>query len=301
MKLRIVFAIIISMLLVGLTACGKADNMIIDSTTTTEENMIADDTDSTTTTEDNVITDEVDSTTTNEDNVITNEADSTTITENTEPQINTEFSMSKKNYEGLNYWLYTPSNAKDNMPLIIYLHGGSGKGDDLDLITNVDGFPKYIKEGTLSADAYIVFPQCPSDQNGWNVLSAKIEELINYTCNEFSINTDKISITGHSMGGAGTWTLALSNPNLFYKIAPMSGSVKTNDTNLEKLSAIPVWAFVGGNEKSTTIDSIKAIVESLKNIGADAQITILEGATHFEVPSIAYLDKTLNIIEWLIE
>lgn len=274
MKSRIFLAIMISMLLVGLTACCRSDDMIINDT---------------------------DSTTTIGDNMITDGTDSTTITEDAELPQKAEASMLKKSYEDLNYWLYTPSDAREDMPLIVYLHGGSGKGDDLDLLTRGEGFPKYIKEGTLSADAYIIFPQCPSDQNGWNGLSAKIEELIYYICDEFSINTAKISITGHSMGGAGTWTLALSNPDLFYKIAPMSGSVMVSDANNEKLSTLPVWAFVGGNEKSTTIDSTKAIIEALKSIGADAQITVLEGAGHFDVPSVVYLDKTIHIIEWLIE
>ena len=47
----------------------------------------------------------------------------------------------------LKYWLYTPSDPTENMPLIVYLHGGSGKGDDLELITAVDGFPKYLRGG----------------------------------------------------------------------------------------------------------------------------------------------------------
>lgn len=274
MKSRVFFIIIISILLVALTSCGKTNRSFIDN---------------------------MDFTTTTEDNMTDSTENPTSTPEDMELSQNTEASMVKKSHEGLNYWLYTPSNAKENMPLIIYLHGGSGKGDDLELITSIDGLPQYIKKGTLSADAYIVFPQCPSTQNGWNALTAKIEELIYYTCNEFSIDTNKISITGHSMGGAGTWTLALSNPDLFYKIAPMSGSVIINDTDIEKLFSLSVWAFVGENERSTTIDNTKAIIDILKSLGADAQITILEGATHFEVPSVGYLDKTLNIIEWLIE
>lgn len=214
---------------------------------------------------------------------------------------NAESSMVKKNYGGLNYWLYTPQNASENMPLIVYFHGGSGKGEDLNLITNVDGLPKYIKEGTLSVDAYMVFPQCPTDQTGWNNLLTKIEELIYYICDEFSINSDRISATGHSMGGAGTWKIALSNPDLFYKIAPMSGSITTNDIAIQKLSSLIVWAFVGENEKSDVIDSTKTIIDALISKGAKAQFTVVEGASHFEVPEKVYLDKTLNIIEWLID
>jgi len=48
----------------------------------------------------------------------------------------------------LGYWLYTPENAGDEeLPLIVYLHGGNGKGDDLSLITAADGFPKYLQNG----------------------------------------------------------------------------------------------------------------------------------------------------------
>lgn len=292
MKSNIKLLVVISMLLVLLCACNNPNQKFIngkeDYTTSIDDEKPTDNA------TDSVIT-------TDDESTVEDTEDSTLTTEDTELSQSTIFSMVKKSHEGLNYWLYTPANAKAGMPLIVYLHGGSGKGNDLNLLTDVDGFPKYIKEGTLSADAYIVFPQCPSEQNGWNALSAKIEELIHYTCNEFSINTNKISITGHSMGGAGTWTLALSNPDLYYKIAPMSGSVKTDDETAQKLLSLSVWAFVGGAERSTTIDSTRAIIDALISKGADAQFTVLEGAAHFEVPAAAYLDKTLNIIEWLID
>lgn len=42
----------------------------------------------------------------------------------------------------LNYYLYTPENSAEGMPLIVYLHGGSGKGRSLSLLTDVDGFPQ---------------------------------------------------------------------------------------------------------------------------------------------------------------
>ena len=210
-------------------------------------------------------------------------------------------SMMKYTYNGLNYWLYTPSNATDDMPLIVYLHGGSGKGDDLELITGVEGFPKYIKDGILSADSYIIFPQCPSDQKGWNTLSTKIANLIRYVCDKFVINTEKISLTGHSMGGTGTWSIALANPNLFYKIAHMSGSVTVNDMNVKKLSRISVWAFVGDDDKIVSPDTSIRIVDELKRIGADAKITVFKSATHFDVPAFGYLDIDINIVKWLIE
>ena len=49
----------------------------------------------------------------------------------------------------LGYLLYTPQNATDGMPMIVYLHGGSGKGSDTALLTANEGFPKYLADGRL--------------------------------------------------------------------------------------------------------------------------------------------------------
>lgn len=40
----------------------------------------------------------------------------------------------------LNCWLYTPENAVENMPLIVYLHSSTGKGDDPNVLLSSDGF-----------------------------------------------------------------------------------------------------------------------------------------------------------------
>lgn len=76
-----------------------------------------------------------------------------------------------------NYYLYTPENAKENLPLILYLHGGSGKPTapevDLTLLTAGDGLPKFTKDGQVKPSSYIVFPQLPYGKSGWR-MSKKI-------------------------------------------------------------------------------------------------------------------------------
>ena len=214
------------------------------------------------------------------------------------PTQEVEASMTQQAYNGLNYWLYTPANPTANMPLIVYLHGGSGKGEDLNLLTDVDGFPQYVKSGRVSCNAYIIFPQCPSSQKGWKTMGGKIEALIKHTCSTYELNTHRVSLTGHSMGGTGTWTLALDKPDLFYKIAPMSGSVTVSDSNLEKLSGIPVWAVVGDKDKIVSPDTSIAMIDALQQTGANAKITVWEGADHFDVPGLGYLST--DVISWLI-
>ena len=126
----------------------------------------------------------------------------------------------------------------------------------------------------------------------------KVKSLISYTCSTYNLNANKVSLTGHSMGGTGTWTLALDNPELFYKIAPMSGSVTMSDSNLAKLSSVPVWAVVGDNDKIVSPDTSIAMIDALKQNGANARITVLEGADHFAVPGLGYLGT--DVVSWLI-
>ena len=188
------------------------------------------------------------------------------------------------------------------MPLIVYLHGGSGKGDDLELITAVDGFPKYLRDGQLGdVRAYVIIPQLPSSQKGWANGAAAVYELIQVTVSKFGIDEENISLTGHSMGGTGTWNLALSYPTLFARIAPLSGSVRVQPEYIEKLKNIPVWAFVGSADTIVPPDSSMEFVAALKEAGGNAGITIFGDADHFTVPSLTYLDKDIDLISWLTD
>lgn len=204
--------------------------------------------------------------------------------------------------ESFQYWLYTPGNPTENMPLIVYLHGGSGKGSDLSLITGVEGFPKYLQTGQLGdLRAYVIMPQLPADQKGWPGAGSSLMQLISHMETTYGVDPDNISLTGHSMGGTGTWSVALSYPTTFARIAPLSGSVRNNDLNLKKLKDIPVRAFVGSAD--TIVDPAASVefVAALQDQGSDAQLVNFSGASHFDVPALTYLDTSLGLLDWLID
>lgn len=203
--------------------------------------------------------------------------------------------------DSMRYWLYTPANPTDDMPLIVYLHGGSGKGDDLNLITAVDGFPKYLQDGTLGdVRAYVLIPQLSSNQRGWAESSDSVYALIQSIVSAYAIHAENISLTGHSMGGTGTWNLAAMHPELFSRIAPLSGSVRVTETTIQALRDTPVWAFVGSADTIVSPDSSRQMIEAIQQAGGSAKLTVFDGADHFSVPSLTYLDQTIDLIDWLI-
>ena len=211
----------------------------------------------------------------------------------------------KKQYSAdgitMNYWLHTPRNATANMPLIVYLHGGSGKGDDLDLITAVDGFPKYLQDGQIAPNAYVIIPQLSSSYKGWG--GPAITDLvltISSVQAQYQIDANRISLTGHSMGGTGVWSVALGNADLFSAIAPLSGSVTLSDANIQTLSNMPVWAVVGAADTIVDPQSSIDFIAALSQVNEKALITTLAGVDHFTVPSSTYLATDFDIISWLI-
>lgn len=210
-------------------------------------------------------------------------------------------STSTSQIETFRYWLYTPKNPVENMPLIVYLHGSSGKGDDLNILMNEDGFPQYLKNGQLGdVPAYILIPQLPAEKRGWASVSQSVYQLISETVSTYQIDSDNISLTGHSMGGTGTWNLAAQYPQMFARIAPLSGSARGQAAQLEALKEIPVWAFVGSDDTVILPEYSENAVSELNALGGNAQITIFEGADHFAVPSQTYLDPSISLVNWLI-
>ena len=202
--------------------------------------------------------------------------------------------------ENINYWLFTPANATENMPLIVYLHGGSGKGNDINTLT-ANGFCMWVSEGRFDdTPAYILFPQLTTSYKGWPNNRTGVRDLITEIVRTCAIDRENISLVGHSMGGTGAYNLAAAYPSLFARVMPMSGSVTDTERNRTALSQMPLWAIVGSADTIVSPDTSIEFVAALQETGADAQITILEGATHFDVPERAFLDEDLDIVGWLI-
>ena len=204
------------------------------------------------------------------------------------------------NNQTINYWLYTPANPTQESPILVYLHGGSGKGDDLNILLN-NGFPKFLHDGDLvNPNAYVIIPQVPSNITGWANLSTCVRDLVISVTDSYHLNKTKISITGHSMGGTGVWSIALRFPKLFTKIAPLSGSIKLTDENLATLSQSDIWAVVGSEDKIVDPQSSIDFIEALNKSGNNSRVSVIDGYTHFDVPNV-YLDDNFGLTKWLLE
>ena len=200
--------------------------------------------------------------------------------------------------ESLAYWLYTPEAPCPGMPLVVYLHGGSGKGSDLSLLLEADSLPRFLQQGQLAPAAYVVMPQLPRDCTGWTDRQTALLALVDHLVSQHQLDNRRVSLTGHSMGGTGTWAVALDHPQRFSAIAPLSGSVRMTREALQSLTSLPVWAVVGAKDTIVPPEASMRFVDALARVNGDCRCTVLPEADHFAVPAV-YLDQNTGLLDWL--
>ena len=104
-------------------------------------------------------------------------------------------------------------------PLIIYLHGGSHRGENLKLLYGY-GIPDQIYRGR-EFPFIIAAPQCQINHR-WST-DDWFEDFFDELCAKYRIDGRRVYLTGLSLGGSGTWYLAGKYPDIFAAIAPISG------------------------------------------------------------------------------
>ncbi len=179
----------------------------------------------------------------------------------------------------LQYLLYLPAdyeNSEKKFPLVLFLHGAGERGNDLELVKR-NGPPKLVEEGK-DFPFILVSPQCPS-QTRWNYQTQSLITLLDEIESEYRVDKSRIYVTGLSMGGQGTWTLALAQPNRFAAIAPVCGW--TDSWEVCKISHLPVWVFHGAKDDIVPVTESQLMVDALKKCGADEiKFTIYPDANH---------------------
>src|SRR5262245_53750329 len=124
------------------------------------------------------------------------------------------------------YLLFLPkgyeAKGRKRWPLMLFLHGAGERGTNLSKVT-VHGPPKIVKNRP-DFPFILVSPQCPEGEVWSNdTLLALLDEVIR----KHKVDTNRIYLTGLSMGGYGTWSLGIRYPDGFAAIAPICGGGET--------------------------------------------------------------------------
>lgn len=200
-----------------------------------------------------------------------------------------------KKPEKYKYLLYLPkeySATKTAYPLVIYLHGSSLRGQDLNKL-KAYGLPELVEKGH-NFEFIIASPQCP-DGKFWST-DNWLDSLYADLTTHYRIDPKRIYLTGISMGGYGAWQTAIDHPDMFAAVMPLCGGLD-DATQVCRIKDIPVWTFHGTADDVVPIAETERIVKQLETCKGRVKFTRLENKGH----GIQYIYEDATLYNWLLK
>jgi predicted peptidase len=219
-----------------------------------------------------------------------------------------------KNEKGdsLNYRMLSPDyDTMRKYPLVIFLHGSGERGSDNEAqlkwgVMNFAGDQMMIMH-----PAIVIAPQCPLNI-GWSNFSRTPNStemhlgdtpskpmdlligLIHELIKKAPIDTNRIYITGLSMGGFGTYDAIERYPDLFAAAIPVCGGGDVSKA--ATIAHIPIWIVHGAEDAAVNPLYATTMLDALMKAGAHPGFTFYPEVGHFSWLG-AYSDPL--IVEWL--
>jgi predicted peptidase len=203
--------------------------------------------------------------------------------------------IGREGIDYLGYLLFLPytyyHDQTKNWPLILFLHGMGERGSDIELVKNA-GIPKLL-EKEANFPFVVVSPQCPENRY---CIPTIIKQLLVNVSTELRVDSNKIYLTGLSMGGYGTWFTALEYPDLFAAIAPICGG--GDPFRACSLRDLQVWAFHGAKDTTVSPDESKNMADSIKKCGGNVKFTLYPELEH-DCWTVTY--ENAELYNWFLE
>jgi beta-galactosidase len=228
------------------------------------------------------------------------------------------------------YYLPEGYDSTKKYPVLVYLHGAGSRGEDNKGQIRND---KHIFN-TLLGEEYInnpdtqcimIAPQLPRyndkenryidrawSQGSYNYnevtpyeYAKHVHDIIVKVTEQYNGDTDRIYISGQSMGGYGCWYLAATYPEMFAAAVGLCGAGPIDADGAGKMAEqnMAAWAFHG--DKDTTVPTKGSIemIDALKDFGAtNAHLTIMPDYEHdIEHDVFTLIGKQQGIYEWLFK
>jgi len=215
--------------------------------------------------------------------------------------------------ETMPYRLYRPKlEPGKKYPLVLFLHGSSGSGaDNESQLLRANMFGSLVWALPKNQERHPCFILAPQSQVNWppvKLVPDKLPEIlpgIGAGCRQAveiveellakePIDSARIYVTGHSMGGAGTWTLVSLRPDLFAAGVPVAG--RANLSEVGRAAEVPIWDFHGLKDDVEPVLTSRAILATLQAAGGKPLYTEYEDVEHNSF-MWAYTEPAL--VDWL--
>jgi predicted peptidase len=163
-------------------------------------------------------------------------------------------------------------------PLILFLHGLGESGADGDKQVRV-GLGPAIRKRQKTFDFITVFPQ--SQKRTWQASSEdgkRAMAILEEVERDYRVDQHREYLTGLSMGGYGTWSLAIQYPDHWAAIAPICCG--GNPAKVAAIKDVPCWCFHGAADPTVPVSQSRKMIQALRQAGGDPKYTEYPGVGH---------------------
>jgi predicted peptidase len=182
------------------------------------------------------------------------------------------------------------------VPVILFLHGaGETKGGQKQPVEV--GIGPAVKKRAKTFPAIVIIPQ--AETRGWQASGPNAKRalaMLADVAKEYKTDPNRVYLTGLSMGGFGTWSLAAAHPDRWAAIVPVCGG--GDPKAAEKIKDIPTWVFHGDQDNAVPVQRSRDMVAALKAAGGHPKYTEYPGVGHNSWDK-AY--NTDDLWTWLFE
>lgn len=217
--------------------------------------------------------------------------------------------------ETFQYRLMKPPKVEKGKqyPLVIFLHGAGERGQDNKL--QLLYFPTQMAQPAWREKfpCYLLAPQCrndkrwvevdwssPNDPTTPETPGAQLKavmKMIETTLAEEQVDRSRIYLTGLSMGGFGSFDLAIRKPEWFAAVAPICGGADTS--KISAIKDIPTWIIHGDKDSVVPVERSHSAVAALKAAGSAPKYQELPGVDHNSWTP-GYRDEN-GVIPWMFQ
>ncbi len=194
--------------------------------------------------------------------------------------------------KGLNAAVYLPRgyDPSRGWPLIVFLHGSGESGTDGSRQL-AQGLPRELVWSPQAWPFIVVMPQKASEDEEWELYDAAVMTLLAEVRREYSVDPERIVLTGLSQGGHGTWVLGARHPAVWAALVPVCGYGAarreapgvfggTADELAAEVKDLPIWAFHGEADDIVPVAETYRMIAALKAVGAAPRATTYPDVGH---------------------
>jgi predicted peptidase len=192
------------------------------------------------------------------------------------------------------FWIQIPKieSKEDKSPILIFLHGKSLSGTDLNRVKRY-GVLRAMEKGK-KINAIVIAPQIAS--GNWN--PDKVLEILTYVQKNYQTDEKRVYVCGMSLGGYGTMHFVGKYPDRVTAAVAICGGGNVADGC--SLAKVPMWIQHGDKDFIVRVSESQKVYDAIKkcNPKADATLTIIKGGNHGSVENLFHQNA---MYDWMFK